>query len=41
MKCLTVTGYIWMLYVTKFKVDLMSHYLMGLLHVINMSRDSS
>ena len=38
MKCLTVTGYVWMLYFTKFKVDLMSHYLMGLLHVINMSR---
>jgi len=28
---------VWILYITKFKVDLMTHYLMGLLHVINMS----
>jgi hypothetical protein len=41
MKCLMVTGYVWILYVMKFKVDLMSHYLMGLLHVINMSRGTS
>jgi len=41
MKCLMVTGYVWMLCIMKFKITLMSHYLMGLLHVINMSRDTS
>jgi len=33
-----VMGYVWIMYVTKFKVDLIFHYLMGLLYVINMHR---
>jgi hypothetical protein len=41
MKCLTVIGHIWKLYFRKSKVYLVFHYLMGLLHVIKVSRGAS